>query len=629
MTTRTYGMVLALLLLAALVTLAPTPAVAQTGEDTGFSGDILIGYRSVDVSGADRKFKEDINLDDGPRLFDLTFRFFPQEGQNQFADRVELDLDNLGGDPFETLALTVEKRGSYDFRYDRRVSEYFYDDLILPPALVEPGTPTGGDFHTFDFERVRDRARLDVDLSSRAELHFGFDRYTKRGEATTTLDISRDEFELDRVIDESLDDYFAGIEYSWDKATLVVQQQFRDYENLVEIFLPGFSEGENVVDDNTTLDFFFLDQPYDLDSQETSAQLVFTPSDRLRVQLYASVQDQDLDVTAQEESQGIAFTGQPFTTDLEGDGEIDRSVDLFDVELTYLITDRVAFVGSVRDSSLDQDGQFAFGTDFNVGEWEIATTGAEAGLEFYVNPELTVTGGLSYEDRSVDFGHATDGVIEELEEEDTERDGWFGIVSWRPSTAFRLTAALEDNSFDDPFTLVSPTDRQRYRVTGRYRFDNNLYLSGTYRMTDYENSNSDWQAETEQTQLRVGYDTRELSVSLGYSLIDVTRQIDQLVQGGSRTNLFNIFYEADSDFLDARLRYAVNDRVTVGGLARLYDNDGSFALSRDDYRAYVDFTLGEGYLVHLGYRTMDYDEQAFNFDDYDADIAEIGVGYRF
>lgn len=629
MTTRTYSMALALLTAAALVLLTPVPAVAQTGADTGFSGDILVGFRSVDVNGADRKFREDINLDDGPRLFDLTFRFFPEEGQDQFADRVELDIDNMGGDPFETLALTVQKRGSYDFRFDRRVSDYFYNDIILPPALANPDSSTGGDFHTFDFERVQDRARLDIDLNPRATLHFGFDRFTKEGEATTTLDISRDEFELDRIVDESLNDYFAGIEYSWDKATLVVTQHVRDYENLVEIFLPGFSEGENVIDDATTLDFFFLDQPYDLDSQETSAQLVFTPNDRLKIRLHASVQDLDLDVTAEEESQGISFRGEPFTTDLDGDGEIDRDVDLFDVELTYLISDRVAFVGSVRDNSLDQDGEFAFGTDFNVGAWEIETTGAEAGLEFYVNPELTITGGLSYEDRSVDFGHATDGTIDEIEEQDTERDGWFGIVSWRPSSAFRLTAALEDNSFDDPFTLVSPTDRQRYRVTGRYNFDNDLYLSGSYRVTDYENSNSGWDAETEQTQLRLGYEIQDLSVSLGYSLIDVTRQIDQLVQGGSRTELFNIFYEADSDFLDARLRYAVNERVTVGGMARLYDNDGSFALERDDYRAFVDLTLEGGYLVHFGYRTVDYDEQTFNFDDYDADIAEIGVGYRF
>lgn len=629
MTTHTIRTAFALLAFSLVPCLAPAPVAGQSGEETGFSGDILIGYRSVDVSGADRKFREDVNLDDGPRLFDLTFRFFPQEGQDGFADRIELDMNNLGGDPFETLALTVEKRGSYDFRYDRRVSDYFYNDLIVPPALANPDSSTGGDFHTFDFERVQDRARLDFDLSSRAKLLFGFDRYTKKGEATTTLDVSRDEFELDRVIDESFNDYFAGFEYSWDKTTLVVQQQFRDYENLVEIFLPGFSEGENVIDDNTTLDFFFLDQPYDLESEETSAQVVFTPTDRLRIRLHAAVQDTDVNVTAQEESQGNDFAGRPFTTDLEGDGRIDRSVDLFDVELTYLITDRLAFVGNVRDNSLDQDGDFAFGTDVNVGAWEIETTGVQAGLEFYANPELTITGGLSFEDRSVDFGHSTDGVIEEIEEEDTERDGWFGIVSWRPTSAFRLTAALEDNSFDDPFTLVSPTDRQRIRVTGRYRFDNRVFLSGSYRITDYENSNSGWGAETEQTQLRVGWETTDLSVSFGYSLVDITRDIDQLVQGGSRTELFDIFYEASSDFLDGRLRYDVNDRVTVGGMARLYENDGTFGLERDDYRAFVDLILGEGYLLHLGYRTLDYDEQDFNFDDYDADIAEIGIGYRF
>lgn len=606
------------------------PTLAQ--DDSGFSGSILVGFRTVDVSGADRKFKEDINLDDGPRLFDLSFDFVPEDGQASFADRLELDISNAGGDPFETLRLDVQKFGSYDFSYKRTKSEYFYDDLLVPPTQFDIEGAVAGDFHTFDFERVREEARLDLELTPQATLTFGFDRYTKKGESTTTLDISRDEFELDRPIDESLNDYIAGFEYSWDKVTLILEERVRDYENLVEIFLPGFSLGETV-DDLTTLDFFFLDQPYDFTSFDHTVRLLARPNDRLRIRFGGTIQDLDLDVDATEESQGVSFQGNPFTTNLAGSGDIERDVELFDVEVDYRLTDRLTLIASVRQNNLDQDGQFLFGADNNVGAWEIETLGAEAGLEFFVSPTVTVSGGLVYEDRDVDFAFDQDGVLppedEELDEGSTDHDGYYGIVSWRPSSAFLLHVSFEDNSFDDPFTLASATDRQRYRVRGRYRWDTGLSLTGTYLVNDYENTNSGWDAENNIASFRLGYEEEGLYASLGYSFVDVERSIDQVVEGGFREDLFRIFYEADSDFLNGQLRYQVNDRVAFGGLFRLYDNDGSFALERDDLRAYVEVGFLENYLFHLGYRTVDYDEQAFNIDDYDADIAEFSIGYRW
>ena len=45
------------------------PAGAQSDDDGAregsFSGQTLIGYRSVDVSGSEAKYREDINLEDG------------------------------------------------------------------------------------------------------------------------------------------------------------------------------------------------------------------------------------------------------------------------------------------------------------------------------------------------------------------------------------------------------------------------------------------------------------------------------------------------------------------------------------------------------------------------------------
>lgn len=617
---------------------AAVPAGAQ--DDGSFSGDVRVGYRSVDFSGQEFKFKEDLNYDDGPRLFELGFEFSPASDEmGGLVDRVYLDIYDFGGSPYETLSLGVQKFGAFDFRYDRRESDYFYHDTILPKALAgDPGLAFAGDFHTFDFRRVQESAKLSIDVTDRASVNFGFDRFTKLGESTTTLDISRDEFELDKPIDESLNAFQAGFEYAWDDVTLVLQERYRDYENVVEIFAPGFSLGETT-DDATTLDFFFLDQPYDFTSNDHVAKIVATPGDRLTIRAQALLQRLDLDVEADEESQGTSFTGAPFTTDLSGNGEIERELDLFDVDVSYLVTDRVALVGGVYQRSLDQRGDFVFGGDLRLGGWEVETTGLEAGVEFSATSAVTLTGGVRWEDREVEHDAiegAEPGEGLDLEEgTDTEHTGFFGILAYRPvGSPFDLVAEVDSSSYDDPFTLTSPTDRLRWKLRASYGLGAGFSLAGTYVANTSENDDANWEATYDKANLRLAYNADGLNASLGYSLIDIERDVDQTVVtlpgfGGGQELFFPILYEAESDIIDGRLRWKASESWILGGSFQLYENDGSFGIERDDLRVFADYLFPEGYTVGLAYRMVDYDEELVNFDDYDADIIEASIGYRW
>ncbi|NJL28002.1 MAG: hypothetical protein HC897_08920 [Thermoanaerobaculia bacterium] len=120
-----------------------------------------------------------------------------------------------------------------------------------------------------------------------------------------------------------------------------------------------------------------------------------------------------------------------------------------------------------------------------------------------------------------------------------------------------------------------------------------------------------------------------MHASVGYSLIETERSIDQLITLGTVLRPFPILYESDADFLDARLRWQVAERWALGGDVRFYENSGTFPIERDDWRVYAEVDLTESYLLHVGYRTVDYDEGLANFDDYDADITEFAVGYRW
>ncbi len=611
------------IILLALVTLAAAPQPAGAQDDSHFDGEIHVGYRTVDVDGADRKYREDINQDDGPVLYRLQFDLVPDPGLRKYADRIELDVNDFGSQPFETLHFGIRKYGSYNFELHRRESEYFYEDIILPLELASVRSSTGGDFHHFDFERVSTGAKLELELSPAAQLRFGFDQFTKKGESTTSVDISRDEFEVDKPIDEKLRTSTLGFTYSWDKATLILEERLREYENVFELFLPGFSEGAS--EGPATLDFYFFDQPYDFDTNEHSLKLLARPNDKLDIRLSAEIHDQSLNLHAEERIQGISFRGDSFSVDDVGSGSIERDLELYDIDLTYLVSDRFGIVGSVRRYSLDQAGDSTLGSDINSSDWDIDTTGFEGGFVCYINKDFSIGAGVIFESRDVDFTQLENGDGPMIDES-TDSDGYYVNAAWNPGTGLELSAKVDINSIDDPLTFATPTDRSRIRFRARYRWDSGFWLSGIYQFQDLDNDLSGWAAETGKTALRLGYRKNGVEASFGYTLIDIDRQIDSFV---NEFLLFNDLFQADADFLVGQVRWKANQRLTVGASARLYDNGGSFAVKRDDLRAFVEIGLSEDYLLGFAYRTIDYDEDDFAFDDYEADIAELSLGYRF
>lgn len=626
------------LLLAALLLVGVLPAAAQEASDgaegeptTGrLSGHFNLGFRSVDVGGNHGKYEEDFGYEDGPRLFDFEVDFEPETGARGIADRIELSATNLGGDPFETIRLKVRKHGAYDFRFDRRKSHYFYEDTLVPPELANPRLSNGGDFHTFDFDRIRDTAKLDITLSRQAKLFFGFERFTRKGESTTTIDIQRDEFEFDRPIDESMNEYQAGFQYKWSKATLVVEEVVRDYSNAVEIFLPGFSLGETP-DNASVLDYYFLDQPYDFTSYDHRARLTLSPNSRFQVTVAGLVQSLDMDVSAEESVQGVGFNGSPFATEGSGEGEVDRDTQLLDVDLSYLVTDTFSIIGRAWSKNFEQDGELDFvtvpgGSDENVGRWEIDTTGAQAGVRWWVGKELTVSGGVHYESRDVKHGWDTDGTVETGDNETTDAEGFFFQGDWRPAHRFNMSLGVDQTSFDDPFTVSSASDRLRARARALFVLGPGRFLLGTYKATRIENDKVDFQADTDQAGLQLVLIQPKWKGLFGVGTIKVERDVDQFVS--SLDTVFPIYYEIDSTFLDGHIHYNVNERFAVGTDVRFYDNGGSFGLSRNDLRGYLETTLGR-YTARLGYRTIDYDEDDASFDDYDADILELSIGYRW
>jgi hypothetical protein len=598
--------------------LACTAAVAQ---EAALTGSAALGVRSVNLSGTEAKYREDVNLDDGLRLSGVNLAYAPRETEGALLDRLELDADGLGGDPFESIHFGMRKYGRYKLAIDRRRSEYIYADTILPAELASVSSSTGGDFHRFAFERVRDTATAEVTLRPRTQLSFGAERQTRTGASTTTLALERDEFELARPLDEALHGFTIGLRHAWNRVTLMVDEEQRDFENTNEMFLPSPSSGQNGAD-AAQLAFFVLDAPYDYTSRGHGVRMLARPTSRVDLTTGWRREDLDLDLRALERSSGVSATGQPFSTARDGGASADRDVEIADLMLGVTINERLRLVGEARRSTLEQRGTLLLAPESGVGAWQLAADGLELGFELAVSTALELAAGWSSESRDLASGWALNAAAAGLEG-DTDRTGYFVRALYRPEGGFELTASVEQNSIDDPFALAAPSSSSRYKIGVRYRWQSGLAVIGNYRRTDADNVAASWLADTEQFDVRVTYRRERLELSAGYTRVGLERRADRLVAAGSLQTMFAIDYDTAAMLRDVSARWRVGPRFSIGGDVRTYDTHGSRVLTRDDVRASLAIAAASSNVFELAVRQLDYAEETY--DAYDARIVEVSL----
>ena len=604
-----------------LLCLTSSPLVNASETITGY---YEFGFRDVDLDGSEAKYKQHINLDSGLWLSGFGLVIKPKENTALTPDEIEIMASNLGGEPYQNLSIGIRKYGSYRFIYKRQKSEYFYQDILIDPADENPQMSNGGDFHHFDFDRVRDQLGFDFQLTDRIKLLMDLNQYTKKGESTTVFDIAREEFELEQPIDQKLKNYKVGFEYSWDNATMKLNQRNRDFYNDVDVFLQGTSEGSDPVSP-TQLDSFILEQPYGYDSNETQMNVNFRPSDSLVLQadvLYANL---NMDVDSLEMATGIDFTGNPLNTNIAGDGRSQRTIRQLYIGGEYAFTERFRLTASLRDQELEQNSNLNLAAVMSDGKWLVDNTSVALALDTIINKYWTLSGGVTIEDRQIFYDEFSNNPDQNINEE-SQYDGYFLTVRYRPSNGLSFNLTADENIIDDPFTLSSAKNSRNYRLGLGYKWDKGFNFSSTYAWRYRDNDLSGWEANSKQTNLRLSYNKNPISLSIGAALVDVDRSIDQIVTAGSVQAFFPIAYHADSDFLDGMIRWKLNNKINLMSSYRHYDNSGSFIVKRNDARFGVHIDLPKNYDMNVSFRKIDYKE---DYESFDAGIWELKFGQRW
>lgn len=585
-------------------------------------GKFMFGYRFVDTSGTVERYKQDINLDDGLRLFNFNLQITPNETFKNLFDRIDINMYNFGGDPYETFRLAIQKSGKYKFQYDRRKSNYFYADQheIDGGHLYNP--------FTFNFDRTMDSMLIKLWLHKNVDVYVNFDKYSKKGDSTLTLDINRIEFEFDKPIEENYKQFAIGVDLHLKNFTFVFEERVMDYSNTNSLFLPGATDGGEGARYPSELNFFNLDQPYDLKTYTHTFKATGRAFDRLFINGFAQLSNQDMDLNYTEDTDGINYLGKFFDYSHSGAGKFDRKINLFDFDVTYLMFDKLAVVAAFRFNDFEQEGYLTVDGEKEEAMLKYNNKAAEGGLQYQFSPRMVLTAGYRYEIRELD------GVETVTYEEKTVRNGLYGNIKWDIRT-FKITADYQFGDYKDPFTLISPTSFHRFRFTAKANIDNfNFSGSFLWNRAKSEVYDERWDSTKNQLNLRIGYNGQKVRISGGYALIDVEHKgIRTIVYPPTWTGPgsfpWDILYEGKSNLFDASLSADLANDWTLGGYANVYSNRGFWEIDRFTFKAYVEYTFSNGLVSQIGYRYVDFKEKMSGFNDYSANILEISLGYRW
>jgi hypothetical protein len=610
-----------------IVLAAPCAYAAETNP-LDWRGAFEVGFRAVDVTGNEDKYKEDVNYSKGPRLFKLDLDITPSEGTERAFDLLNLSISNMGGDPYEHFGIALKKYRRYNFSYTRNRLTYFYKDIIKPPAEADSRAVEGGDFHTFDFTHSFHRMDFNFRPTKKSQLFFNFDRQYKTGGTTTTRDINRGEFELEKPLekprDDIKDDYVVGAQMWFDKVSLYVDETYRDYRNNQSIVLQGFA-----AEGNTELSTFEQRTPVDYKMPQTTVRTNIRPNKRTTINAGYVYTNLDADLDYHEIIIGTDYQGNPVADTTRGSGDFERKIHMVDADAAYDLNDWATLIGSVSYKKFDQEGKLTIEDEMTAVDGDFNSVDFDIGGRVPIGEMVTASAGVSYERREVNGFHEEEAEEEGEEEEhpNTTRTTAFVSAEAQPDPRVNIFGEFERGFYDNPFTLISPSDQTRYKVRLRARPTPETNVVATFLRREITNDQSDADLTNNNFSVRCSYKKSPVKVYGAYTRMDIDNKVDHYIETFS--GIWESIYEGNTNqFMGGVLLRAYED-LSLGFQTIVYKNTGSFELDKQEYSAYAMLKCPSGYTLRFGYDREDYNEKASDWDDYAANIFTLAVGYGF
>ncbi len=588
--------------------------VAHAGAAVTGEAELLV--RDRNLSGDHGKYRQHVDLGDGLRLGNAWLEIRPDSPT--LADLIRLTAEGVGGDPWQRVSLEVRKYGSYHATYERTHSEYFYHDRLIAPGNVRPTASDDGDLHTFDFRRTRQRAAIEWQPNKRDTVEFQWDAYDKRGDSTTVLDISREEFEMVRPLDQRHDRYGLAWQHRFDSSVLRLRHRRGEHEDDRLTILDAPSPGSAPAAP-TRLESYRLDAPATTDVNESTLTWSWRPNRQWRTHINALHVDTDLDFRAEERIAGIGFDGAPLLPATAAQGAGERTVRRIEAGAEWTLSERWRLAFDGRTQQLDQDADLDQGSA--ESRWSVDEQ--RIGLRAEADLTDTLTTSLGWRWRKRRFEHLlTDAGALRNERQDSRSGTWFAELRYRPSSQLSIHVSAEDDDLDDAFVGSLPTDARRWRLRARYRWAGGTTAEASWSLRDLENRASGWESRIGQVHGSIHYPGERFEFLLSASRFTFDSSILQNLSAGSRRVLFDIAEDVWSSVYHVSSSYRLNERWRLHAQHHRSSTKGHVEAQRRDWRVSVGVALNADAALEARYRRVTHDE---DFETFRAHIVELAL----
>jgi hypothetical protein len=159
---------------------SPTSADSSDGETNGnynVVNNIETGYRFHTVGGNALQYRSSVNYGNGVRVLASSLAVNSVNGRGILLDRIVLNTQGLGNDPYQSAQLRVERNALYRYDLGWRQNDYFN------PGLLTAG---GNSQHLIDTTYRMQDHNLTLLPESKFKFVFGYTGSAQKGPAFTT-----------------------------------------------------------------------------------------------------------------------------------------------------------------------------------------------------------------------------------------------------------------------------------------------------------------------------------------------------------------------------------------------------------------------------------------------------------
>ncbi len=467
------------------------PTEASTGSPRGATlgpynllQSFELGDRFVSLDGSEDAYRSHINYGNGLRLLSSSFAMYSKDGKSRWLDRLTVNTQGLGNDPYESARLHAESRW-YDYDLRWRQSDYF-----------NPGLGFAQDLHAQDTRRMMQDHDLVILPRGRFRIVAGYSRVTQTGAALTTNALQGfNATALFQNIHRLDNEYRLGVEWVAEGTRISILRSWENYSE--DTPASNIAPGASVPAGGASA--FQSAAPYHATTPGWRLLVVREFGKRISLNgrlTYAGTRGR---VNLGESLFGTPALTQPIYQ-VAVAGNATRPVTTAALNLTFIPIERLTIANQTSFDQTRMNGNSVYGELSNATlafqqiDFQflgIRRTGNQTDAVFRFFPWLDVTGGYHVDTRTFDSARSPlpSGAqqTERSEQSNTQHAGIAGL-RFRFAKRFSLLLDAEKGTNDNPVYPIG--DKSYHALNGRLQYKSKTLLLAVSVRNSY-NFNSD------------------------------------------------------------------------------------------------------------------------------------------